>query len=414
MMRKRTRSIQKEQQMGQITAEGVFESHSESDVLGHKQKTNSFFNVPGLFVGFSTPKSVSDCDSVRSPTSPLDFKLLSNLGNSLRFPKSSNDGNHMKWDCNKVGLGIVDSLDNDFGNLDGEVMRSSNSKNILFGPQIRTKTPKFQTHFNFVETPKSLPKNCAIFPHAQINSSNLQKGKSDVLFEIGDDPLEPITAAKIQSFSLDSKRLGSYIYSLAECRAKSGSAKNSCLENISVRVNPPPKLPLGSPNFENSSHENLSSFPVLMDSGNGYIGSLSASEIELSEDYTRVILHGPNPKTTHIFGDCVLECHPIETSGNKRGGVEIGVPKLGRSSEFPTPYPSVDFLSFCCFCKKKLEEGKDIYMYRGEKAFCSLDCRLEEILIEEGKENSNKKAPKESPKSLNGCENFENGMFDAI
>ncbi|CAH9112369.1 unnamed protein product [Cuscuta europaea] len=34
---------------------------------------------------------------------------------------------------------------------------------------------------------------------------------------------------------------------------------------------------------------------------------LSLSEMELSEDYTCVITHGPNPKTTRIFGNCVVE-----------------------------------------------------------------------------------------------------------
>ena len=36
-------------------------------------------------------------------------------------------------------------------------------------------------------------------------------------------------------------------------------------------------------------------------------GCLSASEMEMSEDYTRVIAHGPNPRTTHIFDNCVVE-----------------------------------------------------------------------------------------------------------
>uniref|UniRef100_A0A7N0UCX6 Uncharacterized protein n=1 Tax=Kalanchoe fedtschenkoi TaxID=63787 RepID=A0A7N0UCX6_KALFE len=33
---------------------------------------------------------------------------------------------------------------------------------------------------------------------------------------------------------------------------------------------------------------------------------LSVAEMELSEDYTCVISHGPNPKTTHIFDDYIL------------------------------------------------------------------------------------------------------------
>ncbi|PIN14561.1 hypothetical protein CDL12_12795 [Handroanthus impetiginosus] len=34
---------------------------------------------------------------------------------------------------------------------------------------------------------------------------------------------------------------------------------------------------------------------------------LSLKEMEVCEDYTCVIIHGPNPKTTHIFDDCVVE-----------------------------------------------------------------------------------------------------------
>ncbi|KAL5718573.1 hypothetical protein ACHQM5_011460 [Ranunculus cassubicifolius] len=97
------------------------------------------------------------------------------------------------------------------------------------------------------------------------------------------------------------------------------------------------------------------------------IGCLSASEIEMSEDYTCVISRGPNPKTIHIFGDCIVEnCYWIFSS-------------LQHSTE--------NFLSFCYNCKKKLGEGKDIYI--GEKAFCSRECRYEEMLFDEGMEKSN-------------------------
>ncbi|CBI20951.3 unnamed protein product, partial [Vitis vinifera] len=120
------------------------------------------------------------------------------------------------------------------------------------------------------------------------------------------------------------------------------------------------------------------------------IGSLSASEIELSEDYTCVISHGPNPKTTHIYGDCILE---FECSDNS------------------TPYPSNDFLSICYSCKKKLEEGKDIYMYRGEKAFCSLNCRSQEILIDEEMEKTTDDSSEKSPVSKCGEDLFETGML---
>ncbi|KAE8701447.1 hypothetical protein F3Y22_tig00110548pilonHSYRG00995 [Hibiscus syriacus] len=66
-------------------------------------------------------------------------------------------------------------------------------------------------------------------------------------------------------------------------------------------------------------------------------GRLPVEEMELSEDYTCVISHGPNPKTTHIFDDCVVAS--------------------GCSA-------SQSFLSFCHTCKKNLHQKIDIYIYR--------------------------------------------------
>ncbi|XP_050372705.1 FCS-Like Zinc finger 8-like [Argentina anserina] len=103
-------------------------------------------------------------------------------------------------------------------------------------------------------------------------------------------------------------------------------------------------------------------------------GCLSVSEMELSEDYTCVISHGPNPRTTHIFDNCVVESCD-------------GVPELSPSrQENSSSYPSESFLGFCYRCKKNLGQGKDIYMYRGEKAFCSSECRYQEMVLEEEEE----------------------------
>ncbi|KAJ0966396.1 hypothetical protein J5N97_027534 [Dioscorea zingiberensis] len=99
---------------------------------------------------------------------------------------------------------------------------------------------------------------------------------------------------------------------------------------------------------------------------------LSSKEIELSEDYTCVISHGPNPRTTHIFDDCI-----IESCGD---GFNIASMK---ESTAAAASPSDDFLSFCYACNKALGQGKDTFMYRGEKAFCSHECRKQEMLFEE-------------------------------
>jgi len=360
MLRKRARSIQKDQEMGQLTSDSGCGSSLQSTLPGQRQKTNSFFNVPGLFVGLS-PKSVPDCDSVRSPTSPLDFMLFSNLSTSFRFLKSSQDCGHQKsWDCIKVGLSsIVDSLDDDDDrNLPEKPIPSSNSKTILFGSQIRIKTPNSPTCAHFCEAPKSLPKNCAIFPHAKMRPSNLERGSSSVLFEIGEDPVESDPLVKIQSFSLDSKRVGSEISKLST-RITDLRTENFGLESGTIQVHRALSLIGGGPIAENKLTPD--SMPIT--SRDGFAQSLTPSEIELSEDYTRVISHGPNPKTTHIFGDCVLECQADGTDvGNKKESSDTGVPSL----EMPASlgYRPSDFLSYCYFCKKKLEEGKDIYMYR--------------------------------------------------
>lgn len=410
MLRKRTRSLQKDQQMGQLTmSDSGSESHFQSDNMGNNHKANSFFTVPGLFVG-SSLKGLSDCDSVRSPTSPLDFRMFSNIGNPSKSPKSSHGGQRKSWDCNKVGLSIVDSLDDD-GKGSGKVLRSSESKNILFGPRVRSKTPNFQSRTDSFQEPKSLPRNFAIFPRT-LTKSPLLKGSSDVLFEIGEDPSDSEPFGKIRSCSLDSCRSFSSLSRLAGQNSKASSG-NFCLDNITTRGECPQLLG-GSPSSNNFSNTNLTFTPMSATSGNGFIGSLSASEIELSEDYTCVISHGPNPKTTHIYGDCILECQSNDLSNfGKNEAKEIGLPQAVTCSNIPGSFPSKVFLSFCYYCNKKLDEGKDIYIYRGEKAFCSLSCRSEEIMIDEEMENTTHKSSECVPMSGEGEGLFETGIIDA-
>ncbi|KAJ6330097.1 hypothetical protein OIU76_008850 [Salix suchowensis] len=411
MLRKRTRSLQKDQQMGQLTmSDSGSESHFQSDNMGYNHKASSFFTGPGLFVG-SSHKGLSDCDSVRSPTSPLDFRMFSNIRNPNKFPGSSHGGQQKSWDCSKVGLSIVDSLDDD-GEGSGKVLRSSESKNILFGPRVRSKTPNFQSHTDSFQAPKSLPRNFAVFPRT-LTKSPLQKGSSDVLFEIGEDPSDYDPFGKIRSCSLDSCRPFSSLSRLAGQNSKASSG-NFCLNNLTTRGECPPQLFGGSSNSNNFSNTNLTYTPMSVSSVNGLIGSLSASEIELSEDYTCVISHGPNPKTTHIYGDCILECQSNDiTNFGKNEAEEAGLPQAVTCSKIPSSFPSKDFLSFCYYCNKKLDEGKDIYIYRGEKAFCSLSCRSEEIMIDEELENTSTKSSECAPMSSEGDGLFAAGIVDA-
>nr|ACG43728.1 hypothetical protein [Zea mays] len=55
-------------------------------------------------------------------------------------------------------------------------------------------------------------------------------------------------------------------------------------------------------------------------------------------------------------------------------------------AQAPTVSPTTTacpFLQRCFFCHGELADGRDIYMYRGERAFCSEECRCRHILAEE-------------------------------
>uniref|UniRef100_A0A0A8YV98 FLZ-type domain-containing protein n=1 Tax=Arundo donax TaxID=35708 RepID=A0A0A8YV98_ARUDO len=47
------------------------------------------------------------------------------------------------------------------------------------------------------------------------------------------------------------------------------------------------------------------------------------------------------------------------------------------------PPPASSFLQRCTLCHKELTEGRDIYMYRGDRAFCSVECRCRQIFMDE-------------------------------
>ncbi|KAJ9154519.1 hypothetical protein P3X46_027842 [Hevea brasiliensis] len=46
-------------------------------------------------------------------------------------------------------------------------------------------------------------------------------------------------------------------------------------------------------------------------------------------------------------------------------------------------FPVPTFLEHCFLCGQKLLAGKDIYMYKGDRAFCSVECRCRQIFMDE-------------------------------
>ncbi|KAI3996377.1 hypothetical protein MKX01_026845 [Papaver californicum] len=55
------------------------------------------------------------------------------------------------------------------------------------------------------------------------------------------------------------------------------------------------------------------------------------------------------------------------------------------------------FLRACGLCNRRLAPGRDIYMYRGDTAFCSLECRHQQIIEDEKKEKLSSAAPSFTP-----------------
>uniref|UniRef100_A0A1D1YI72 PCP degradation transcriptional activation protein n=1 Tax=Anthurium amnicola TaxID=1678845 RepID=A0A1D1YI72_9ARAE len=370
MLRKRSRPAQKDHSGGPLMTDSASESSFSSDAA-RKPRNTSFFTLPGLFVGFA--KGMADSDSARSPISPLDYKVFSSLGSHFaRSPRSPGfEGPRKSWECDRVGLGLVDSL-NDECKPCGSLLGSSESRNILFGSQMKVSIPSPRPHLDHLlqegsaTSPKSLPKNYVISSRTRIGSP-LRSGSSEKgPAELPPAHLDPGVLGKIRSCSADMGR------SLMGCKNLSSEVIR-CQPRKDTSIS----LSVGGLDFESSS----GSLPITR----GLMGSLSAGDIEQSEDYTCIISHGPNPKTIHIFGDCILERHTSDSSdfvSNKQGEEGRGSSWMVKCSEDPMPFPSEGFLSVCYSCKKKLD-GKDIYMYRGEKAFCSCSCRSQEIMDEE-------------------------------
>ncbi|CAN6994930.1 hypothetical protein IGI04_017658 [Brassica rapa subsp. trilocularis] len=73
------------------------------------------------------------------------------------------------------------------------------------------------------------------------------------------------------------------------------------------------------------------------------------------------------------------------------------------------------FLESCSLCRKHLGRNSDIFMYRGDKAFCSNECREEQIESDEAKEKSWKLSArslrKKSSEAAKDCKTVRTGTL---
>ncbi|KAF7837552.1 FCS-Like Zinc finger 13-like [Senna tora] len=120
-------------------------------------------------------------------------------------------------------------------------------------------------------------------------------------------------------------------------------------------------------------------------------------DLESLEEYTYVTCHLPNKAFTKVYYDGGQNWRNECNNNNKiKPNNNVGIVQRrsnGESliEEAEPCFPTSDFLSSCHLCRKKLD-GKDIYMYRGEKAFCSPECRSRQIMMDERKEQCRSEA----------------------
>ncbi|KAL9251468.1 FCS-Like Zinc finger 14-like protein [Drosera capensis] len=114
-------------------------------------------------------------------------------------------------------------------------------------------------------------------------------------------------------------------------------------------------------------------------------GSMDDEE-SLEEEYTYVTCRGPEKSITRVYydgGEFKGDCKGVWSEGV--GFVVSPVVSVAAAAEGFAEFCESEFLSSCFLCRKGLH-GKDIFMYRGEKAFCSVECRERQIAMDEGKE----------------------------
>lgn len=263
----------------------------------YRKLSTSMFSSPRFFTGI-TSKGYTDTESVMSPTSVLDSKPFSTIKTPF-WPNSNSNSPSISKPQSRTKWDKLDSKGVSLGLIDALIDETTDTSLS----KIKSRMVLFGSQLKIQ------------VPHLPIS----------VLSPNSDYPVSP------RDFGIKTRT--SQLGSLSPLSSPYSSNKS----------------PLS---YLNSGFEN-SSLPQILS------GSLSAGEMELSEDYTCVITHGPNPKTTHILDDCIIEncCGIVGFSVSSKKENGFGAEKSLR-------YPSESFLSFCYNCNKNLGQGKDIYMYR--------------------------------------------------
>ncbi|KAK4266068.1 hypothetical protein QN277_027041 [Acacia crassicarpa] len=207
--------------------------------------------------------------------------------------------------------------------------------------------------------------------------------RAAALMDTAGSPRGPLDmSCKMQSSprGLKSYDLGGVGLGIVVALNKSGEAGREIL----------PKSAICSPGLTRSEPIPVRS---LKNPADGFHGGVNEIELGSLEDYTYVTCHLPNKTFTKVYYDGG-EAENLRIGYNENIKPNVCNPRRTNPEsvcETEPFYPTSDFLSSCHLCRKKLH-GKDIYMYRGEKAFCSPECRSSQIMMDERKEQCRSEA----------------------
>ncbi|CAN6214515.1 unnamed protein product [Urochloa humidicola] len=76
----------------------------------------------------------------------------------------------------------------------------------------------------------------------------------------------------------------------------------------------------------------------------------------------------------------------VEAAAAAAVAVSVWGPEMRRHSAGCFPVPEAAFLKTCGLCKSGLGPGRDTFIYLGEVAFCSQECRQHQMNLDELKE----------------------------
>ncbi|KAH7431922.1 hypothetical protein KP509_08G073400 [Ceratopteris richardii] len=151
-----------------------------------------------------------------------------------------------------------------------------------------------------------------------------------------------------------------------------------------TQLRPPPSFRLGHPPASHnasratpldSKHSVLQEYSPALENGAMLNDASSTSSVTVDSHAMSVYLTGCT--------DTLLESSLGHHSFNYQPGTRPTAQKVTACALRSKQTASIAFMDACYLCKMPLGQGNDIFMYRGDAAFCSEECRQRQIAFDE-------------------------------